>query len=408
MLDPFREEFNARFTPQAYADLRAALNGATRSEVSFPVAETPVFCSRELLDEMIEAGHALTRELLENPEYLRASLLAIPEGYRTAGDTARPHFMTVDFGLVLNAAGRLAPKLVELQAFPSLYGFQAVLAKQYAQTYGLAPELRWFLGGHDEDSYWELMRRVIVGNHSPEQLVLAEVEPLGQKTLPDFRVYEERLGIAIVDIATIRREGRRLFYENARGQWTPIARIYNRAIADEMERKGIRLQFDPGESLDVEWAGHPNWYFRISKFSLPWLKHATAPPAVFLDQWMDDGPGGAVRSRIPGERERVLLKPLYSFAGKGIQFAPTDGELAQIPEAERRNYILQERVEFQPVIRTPYGPTQTEIRVLYVWPDGSPWMEPVICLARLGRGRMMGVDHNRDQRWVGGSAVLYL
>lgn len=407
MLDPFRDEFNARFTPEADEALRAAIDRSTRTHVGFPVAETPVFFSRELLEEMIEAGHALTRQLLENPEYLRASLAAIPEPYRAADDTGHPHFMTVDFGLVLDAAGRLIPKLVELQAFPSVFGFQAVLAKQYVQTYGLAPELRWFFGGNDEASYWELMRRVIVGDHSPEQVVLAEVEPLAQKTLPDFHVHQDRLGIAIVDIAKLRKDGRRLLYQNDRGKWIPIARIYNRAIADEMERKGMTLPFDLRDSFDVEWAGHPNWYFRISKFSLPWLDHPTVPPAVFLDQWMDDAAGGTVRARLPEDRERVLLKPLYSFAGKGIQFAPTDRELAQISASERHSYILQERVEFQPVIRTPHGPTQTEIRILYLWPDGSPWMEPVISLARLGRGRMMGVDHNRDQRWVGASAVLY-
>ncbi|GAC1423810.1 MAG: hypothetical protein NVSMB62_20450 [Acidobacteriaceae bacterium] len=407
MLDPFRDEFNARFTPEAYAELRGALNRATRTEIGFPVAETPVFFARELLDEMIGAGQELTRQLMENADYMRASLAAIPELFRTANDTAHPHFMTVDFGLVLDAMGRLVPKLVELQAFPSLYGFQAMLAKQYVQTYGLSPDLRWFLGGHDEDSYWDLMRKVIVGDHSPAQVVLAEVEPLGQKTLPDFRVHEDRLGIATVDIAKIRKEGNRLFYRNADGRWIAIERIYNRAIADEMERKGVRLPFDLRDPLEVEWAGHPNWYFRISKFSLPWLVHPTVPPAVFLDQWLKDRPGGAVRSRLPENREQILLKPLYSFAGKGIQFAPTDEELAQIPAAERRNYILQERVEFQPVIRSPSGPTQTEIRILYVWPDGSPRMEPVISLARLGRGRMMGVDHNRDQRWVGSSAVLF-
>lgn len=407
MLDPFRDEFNARFTPEAYARLRDALNRATGTEIGFPVAETPVFFSRELLREMIEAGQELTRQLLDNAEYMRASLAAIPEQYCAADDTAHPHFMTVDFGLVQDAAGRLVPKLVELQAFPSLYGFQAVLAKQYVATYGLAPGLRWFLGGHDEESYWELMRRVIVGDHSPEQVVLAEVEPLGQKTLPDFRVHEERLGIGVVDIAKLRKEGRRLFYENGRGEWIPIARIYNRAIADEIERKGITLPFDLRDSLEVEWAGHPNWYFRISKFSLPWLVHETVPPAVFLDQWLDDRTGGVIRSRLPENRGQILLKPLYSFAGKGIQFAPSDDELARIPAQERRNYLLQERVEFQSVIRTPYGPTQTEVRIMYVWADGSPCMEPMISLARLGRGRMMGVDHNRGQRWVGGSAVLF-
>jgi hypothetical protein len=331
-----------------------------------------------------------------------------------ANETAHPHFLTVDFGLAFDRAGRLVPKLVELQAFPSIFGYQDVLSRAYIETFGLSPDLGWYLGGLDEESYWERMREVIVGPHAPEQVVLAEVEPLTQKTLPDFRVHEDRLGIATVDISKLRKEGSRLFYQKpdrstgqGSGAWIPIARIYNRAIADEIERKGIHLPFDLRESLDLEWAGHPNWYFRLSKFSLPWLQHPSVPAAVFLDDWMNDSPGGPVRSRLPEDRSRVLLKPLYSFAGRGIEFGPTDADLHKIPAGERHNYVLQECVDFEPVIRTPYGMTQAEIRIMYLWPDGAPAMEPVIGLARLGRGKMMGVDHNRGQRWVGGSAVLF-
>ena len=414
MIDPFREDFNARFTPEAYARLREWLNCATRTEIQFPIAETPVFFPRELMQEMVDAGHELTDQLLGNPKYLEKSSAAIPERYRVANDTAQPHFMTVDFGLALDGAGGLVPKLVELQAFPSVFGYQDVLSRAYVETYGLSPELEWHLGGLDEQSYWERLREVIVGRQDPEQVVLTEVDPLNQKTLPDFRVHEDRLGIATVDITHLRKEGSRLLYQKpdpvsgkGRGAWIPIARIYNRAIADEIERKGIQLPFDVREPLDVEWAGHPNWYFRISKFSLPWLRHASVPTAVFLDEWMNERPGGPVRSRLPEDRSRVLLKPLYSFAGRGIEFGPTDADLERIPQDERQNYLLQERVDFQPVVRTPHGMTQAEIRIMYVWADGAPRMEPVIALARLGRGRMMGVDHNRGQQWVGGSAVLF-
>ena len=159
-------------------------------------------------------------------------------------------------------------------------------------------------------------------------------------------MYEDRLGVRTVDIAKLKKEGNKLFYEKD-GRWVPIERIYNRAIVDEVERKGVVPAFDYRDELEVEWAGHPNWYFRISKFSLPYLQHESVPTAVFLDDWF----AGRGRERLPEDREQVLLKPLYSFAGKGIQFAPTDAELAAIPEADRHLYLLQERVRFEPVIR---------------------------------------------------------
>jgi len=173
-------------------------------------------------------------------------------------------------------------------------------------------------------------------------------------------------------------------------------------IVDELVRKAVKLPFDYRDELQVEWAGHPNWYFQVSKFSLPHLEHETVPAAVFLDDWY----AGVGRERLPADREQWVLKPLYSFAGKGITFAPTDAEMAAIPGRERRDYLLQERVKFEPVIRTPEGMTQAEIRILYVWPDGKA-MTPMTSLVRMGRGLMMGVDHNRDRTWVGGSAGMW-
>jgi hypothetical protein len=307
---------------------------------------------------------------------------------------------------VREADGRLAPRLVEMQAFPSIFGFQWVLSEAYRAAFDLPGSLRCLLSGLDESGYWKLLQRVIVAGHDPDTVVLADVEPGKQKTLPDFNVTADRLGIRIVDIAEIepqdRPQGRpRLCYRDGK-RLVPIRRIYNRAIADELVRKNIRLRFDFRESFDVEWAGHPNWYFHVSKFSLPWLLHPAVPKAVFLDDWLH----GRHRDRLPADRSDWILKPLYSFAGQGIQFAPTGEQLAAIPPEERKQYLLQERVNFEPVIETPAGPTYSEIRVLYVWPTRGT-LTPLLCLARLGRGKMMGVDHNKGQSWVGASAVLF-
>jgi hypothetical protein len=305
-------------------------------------------------------------------------------------------FLQVDFGLVRNAKGELEPRLVELQAFPSLYGYQPVLAKQYVRSFGLPEDLGIYLGGYRHDTYLQLMRELIVGGHDPENVILLEVNPEEQKTLCDFLLTQRDLGIAIVDILKLKRRGKCLFYEKE-GREIPVRRIYNRCIMDELERKGITLPFDLTQPLDVEWAGHPNWYYRISKFSIPYLKHECVPRTWLLDQ----------NSTVPRDNENYILKPLYSFAGLGIKFNPTQADVDAIPADQRPQYMLQERMRFEPVIATPYGMTQAEIRIMYVWPEGGD-LTPVLPLLRMGRGIMMGVDHNRNLEWVGGSAALWV
>ena len=399
MIPSLRHDFNRRFTDEKYAQLRRNLDRRTRSTIDLRVAETPVFLPAAMVHEMAAAGAAMTHQLVGDADYLRMAAETIPRAFRVAHDDAHPNFMTADFALVREPDGTLSPRLVELQAFPSVYGYQAVLADEYMHCFDLDPALQAFIG-MDDAQYWESLRRVIVGNHAPENVVLLEVTPQLQKTLPDFNVHEDRLGIRAVDISAVRQQGHRLLYERD-GKWTPIERIYNRAIADEMIRKNITPGFDLTADLDVEWAGHPNWYFKISKFSLPFLKHPAVPPSVFLDEWMR----GGGRDRLTEHREDWILKPLFSFAGKGIEFAPSEALLQSIPLAQRGEYLLQQRMHFASTVETPFGLTQAEIRILYVWPDDGD-LHAVNTLVRLGRGKMMGVDHNRDQLWVGGSAGL--
>jgi hypothetical protein len=411
VIPSLRSDFNARFRPEAFRNLRHSLDAIARTRVAFPIAETPCFFPQSLLDEMARIGADLTLRLVSDPAYLARSLAAIPERWRAADQNAHPHFLTADFGLVRNADGSLAPRLVEMQAFPSVFGFQFASCEGYRTAFGLDPSLHYLFGGLDESAYWKLLTRTIVAGHDPETVVLIDVDPANQKTLPDFHITADRLGIPIVDIADLQPidaaskspgQLRRLAYPSGK-KLVPIRRIYNRAIVDELVRKQIPLQFDYRESFDVEWAGHPNWYFHVSKFSIPFLDHPAVPRAFFLDQLYRDA---ALRDRFEFGRDAWILKPLFSFAGQGIQFAPTDADLAAIPPAQRTSYILQERVTFVPVIDTPFGPTQAEIRILYVWPDRAS-LTPLISLVRLGRGQMMGVDHNRGQSWVGASAAFF-
>jgi hypothetical protein len=401
-----RNRFNRRFRPDLYARFLESLNAAAQAHIEFRVAETPCFFPRELMESIAVIGAELTYRLVGDPEYLALSRNAIPEAYRMPDETPHPHFMTADFGLVRTVSGSLEPRLVEMQAFPSIFAYQCVLSETYRNVFQLDESLDYFLGGHTEASFWKLFAQVVLGGHEAENVILSEIDPLHQKTLPDFLITADRLRISVVDISALvkidQKDGRAKLFRKEGERLVPVNRIYNRAIVDELIRRKVQLPFDYRESLDVEWAGHPNWYFHISKFSIPFLDHPAVPRAVFLSDYL----AGRECERLPTDRESLILKPLFSFAGKGIEFAPTDETLAAIPESRRGEYLLQERVHFEPVIDTPCGMTQAEIRVLYLWPDGGD-LDPVLSLIRLGRGKMMGVDHNRNQEWVGGSAAFF-
>jgi hypothetical protein len=398
MIPSLRRQFNASFTPEKYQTFLRRIDDACGTHVQFRLSETPCFFPQSLIDHMVEDGRGLIRQLVESPEYRARSEQSIPAEFRVPNEPNHPMFVQVDFGIVRNSAGELQPKLVELQAFPSLYAYQVTLAQSYLDVFGLAQfeggeRLQFFLSGLNENSYRELLRHAIVGAHDPENVILMEIQPQQQKTLPDFLLTKKMLGIKTVDIQAIKKEGSQLYYERD-GTKIPIRRIYNRTIVDELQRKKVEIAFDWRDDLSVEWAGHPNWYFRISKFSIPYLRHESVPKTWFLDRL----------DQIPDDLQNYALKPLYSFAGLGVVIAPTKEDIAAIPAENRQDYILQERLHFEPVIETPFGATKAEVRVMYVWQEE---LKAVLTIIRMGRGLMMGVDQNKNMEWVGASAGFY-
>ena len=392
MIPSLRKRFNANFTPAKYQTFLKVMEERCGAPVEFRMSETPCFFPNDLIDQMSQYGKDLIHQL-EGLEYRKQSFEAIPPEFNVPHEAPHPMFIQVDFGLVRDAAGKLQPKLVELQGFPSLYAYQAMLSQVYMEAFELDESLRYLHSGLDWEGYKKLLRRAIVGDHDPHNVILMEIDPLHQKTLPDFLLTEKLLGIPTLSITEIEKQGKQLFYQKDRRRF-PIQRIYNRAIVDELVRKKLKLNFRLDEELDVEWAGHPNWYFRMSKFSLPFLRHECVPKTSFLDRV----------EPLPNDLENYVVKPLFSFAGLGVILNPTKEDLANIPKAKRSQYILQERMHFEPVIETPMGGTKAEIRIMYIWLDE---LLPVMTIIRMGRGLMMGVDHNKNMQWVGSSAGFY-
>jgi len=394
MIPRLRDRFNAQFTPDRHARFLATLAARVGAPIEFRPCETPVFLPADLLAEMRRASDEILAQL-SAPGYLALSDRAIPEAFRAPGEGPHPTFIQVDFAVVRGADGRLAPKLIELQGCASLYAFQLILPEAYGEHYDLGG-LAYLIGGLNPEGYLDLFRRAVVGAHAPEEVILMEIDPERQKTRPDFLLTEQLLGVPTVGVTEVRKRGRKLYYERA-GREREIRRLYNRVIIDEFVGKGVRAAFDFRDELDVEWAGHPNWFFRLSKFSLPFLRHPAVPRAAFLDQL----------ASYPEDLDRFVLKPLFSFAGSGVKVAVTHADLDLIPEAERSNYLLQEKVEYAPVVRTPDEPSKVEVRLMYLWPDGAAAPAAVTTLTRLSKGAMMGVDFNKHKEWVGSSCSFF-
>ena len=393
-MDPeLRARFNADFTPDKYAALLRCVNETERWPADFRVSETPIFLTDAFTDEITNAATTIM-DRVRTPEFTRHAADAIPAGLEVPRETAHPNFLAIDFG-VCEVDGRLTPRLIELQAFPSLYAFQLFFLGCLRKAYSAIPR-NWTssFGGLKDEAYLELLRSVIVGDSNPENVILLEIEPEKQKTRIDFACTETLLGVRPICLTKIRKRGAQLFYDRD-GREVRIERIYNRVIFDELIRRpDLSPPFRFQDELDVKWVGHPNWYFRISKHSLPFLKTEHTAPAYFADEFPEDE-----------VIDDYVLKPLYSFAGLGVDMEPTREKLGALEKPHE--WILQKKVIYAEFVPTIDGrKSKAEIRMMFIWPDGR---EPVLVnnLVRMSQGKMMGVDFNKEKTWVGSNIALH-
>jgi hypothetical protein len=389
-----RARFNAKFTPEKYSALLRAVNEGERWPADYRISETPIFLTREFTGEITGAAREIIAQV-RTPDFQEHARDAIPPQLVVPNESPHPNFVQVDFAVCAGENGHLTPRLIELQGFPSLYSYQLFFWRCLPAAFPeMPPEWQPFFSGLDEHSYRALLRRVIVGDADPENVILLEVEPERQKTRIDFACAESMLGVRPVCLTSIIRHGRQLFYRHD-GREIRIERIYNRVIFDELLRRPeLRAGFDFREELDVVWVGHPNWYFRISKHSLPFLKTAHTSPAFFADEFPPNEP-----------LDHYVLKPLYSFAGLGVDMEPTPGKQATLSEPHA--WILQRKVAYAEFVPTIDGHrSKAEIRMMFLWPEEG---EPVLVnnLVRMSQGKMMGVDFNKDKTWVGSSIALH-
>ncbi|WPU93770.1 hypothetical protein SNE25_31110 [Mucilaginibacter sabulilitoris] len=389
-----RKTFNEDFTPQKYQAFLNRLNSGLHTDVPFRVAETPVFMTADFTNKLIAAGDDIIDTILQ-PGFKELTERAIPDKWRVANETGHPHFIALDFGICKNADGHIVPQLIELQGFPSLYGFQVHLGDTYREVFEIPADETVYFNELDKDSYMYLLKKTILGPFRPDEVVLMDVNAPEQKTAVDFYLTQQYLGIPVVSLSDLQQLGNQLFYETG-GEKKRIRRIYNRLIFDEIDGDDTIFDrvVDIRRPLDVEWITHPNWFYRISKFTMPFLKGDYIPQTHFLHQI----------SQIPADLENYVLKPLFSFAGQGVIIDVTENDIRNITDPE--NWILQQKVNYEPVVQAPDGGVKAEIRLLYLWPDGDAKPTLAINLARLSRGKMIGVRYNKDFNWVGGTIAF--
>ncbi|HEV2851554.1 MAG TPA: hypothetical protein VHC97_02005 [Thermoanaerobaculia bacterium] len=393
MIPAVRRAYNAAFTEERYHSMVRALDRSSGCPPGFRVSETPIFLPEDLTRELIEASHEIL-SVVTSEDYLALAGRAVPPELSVPGEEGHPVFLQVDFAIVRGEDGRLTPRLIELQGFPSLYGFQWLLEREFRSHFPAIPEdFSPYFSGLDTGTYPAVLRDAILGDCDPENVVLLEIDPEKQKTRIDFCVTEQLTGIRTVNAREVIERNGHLHYKVDRHE-IPIRRIYNRVIFDELERKGIDLSHVFHRDLDVTWVGHPNWYLKISKFSLPFIRSRFCPPAWFVSNLEE----------LPVDLDDYVLKPLFSFAGLGVEMGPSPERLRNLEEPE--NYILQKKVIYEPAVETPDEPARAEVRMMFVWKDGDrPRL--VNNLVRLGKGKMMGVDFNKEKTWVGGSVAYH-
>ncbi len=395
MIPALRKKFNQEFSRDKYASFLKDLDSKHPGAIEFRVAETPIFVSKSFTQKLVDACESIV-DVITDPGFKQLTDRAIPKNDYVLNENDHAHMIAFDFGICINEEGDLEPQLIEMQGFPTLFGFQVYYPSVIRKHFDIPENFSQYLGGYDESSYVKDLKEVILGNVPVENTILLEIKPHEQKTRIDFYSTQDYLGIQPVCITELIQEGKKLFYLRD-GKKTAVKRIYNRVIFDDLYAQKDKLgkHVDITKELDVEWVPHPNWFYRISKFTLPFIRHQYVPKTFFLDEV----------KQMPKDLENYVLKPLFSFAGQGVVIDVTKEDIEKVKDPE--NWILQRKVKYADVIKTPDDPSKAEIRMMYLWKDGWPRPKPAVNLARLSKGKMIGVRYNKDKEWVGGSVCLF-
>ena len=394
MIPKYRQQFNGLFTVEKYQEFQDDIASDFDYLPTFRMAETPFFISEQLKSQLLEGCEDVIK-LIQQDDFKNLTEKSLELNTRVPNEDAHTTFLAIDFG-ICEENGVVVPKLIEVQGFPSLFNYQYNLYYKFKKIYPFLEELTPFIGDITAEQYLEIVDKALCNGHNKENVILLEIEPEKQNTKIDFYYCKRDIGIPIVCVTELIKKGKQLFYRDKKGVEILVKRIYNRVIFDELDlRTDLQINFSFKDNLDVEWAGHPNWFFRISKFILPMLKGKYFIDTVLLSDLKE----------IPTDLENYVLKPLFSFSGSGVIFHVKKEDIEAVIEKDL--YILQKKVNYIPIIQSPDGKVKAEVRVLYIWNKNDQSPTPLCNLVRLSRGEMIGVKFNKDKDWVGGTLGLF-
>lgn len=395
-----RKKFNQSFSDEKYQAYKNEMHSRYHWEIDFRLSETPVFLEKELVKNIVSASESIVDYIL-SVDIKKLTQSALEEAFTVPNEDEHPMFLAFDYGICEDENGKIVPKLIELQGFPSLFNYMTHIGTTWPKFFELPDSKTFLLTPKGLDYYMSRLKRAILNGHEAKHVVLLEIEPEKQSTAIDFIVAREQMGIKVLCLSKVILDGKKLYYQEG-DERILIKRIYNRVIFDELkQRDDLQRAFNLTEDVDVEWAGHPNWFSRISKFLMPYLpENEFIPECKLLSDYRE----------FPKDLENYVLKPLFSFSGAGVVIDVSINDINSIPKDEWHLFALQRKVKYAPIIETTEGDgenSKIEFRALYLWQEDEERPEAMIHLLRMSKGKMIGVKYNKDKTWVGSSVAFF-
>jgi len=339
----------------------------------FKATSSEVFLfPKELKSELIEAATGITNQLFSSRVLTLAESNITDNSnildFRSYKNLPEPYFMTID--LAYAPGGGTNFKLIEAQAFLSI---SHMFFEHYSKLLDLNRDV--FL---NFEAYQHFLRK-IQNNHS----ILLEDCPWEQKTAIDFHLLQKQASIEVLNFRGIL--GSHALKEKL---------IYNRLIfADLTAQEFANAKISLSGLPNARWLHHPDWYYFVSKSSLPYITSPWAAQSFLVaDKPLNFEP----------KSNAWVLKPLFDYGCSGVNLNPSRTDIENVDAP--KEWLLQQKIELKHLPGTElFG----EIRVVLFNTDNG-W-EPVMFFGRINDKPFLGSQHfNLNNPQCGTAAIEFV